>query len=80
MGAERRFDMARPTLKNPDIDALLTSITGRSRVQSIKSDVCVFSEEDYSHTVVFRDAISAREYAISGMCQTCQDRIFQPEV
>ena len=79
MGAERRFDMARPTLKNPDIDALLTSITGRSRVQTIKSDVCVYGEEDYTHIVDFRDAISAREYSISGMCQTCQDRIFPPE-
>ena len=68
--------MARPTLKNPDIDALLTRLNGRGRVQSIKSDVCVFSEEDYSHTVVFRDAISAREYSISGMCQTCQDKTF----
>ena len=72
--------MARPTLKHPDIDALLTSLTGRSRVNSIKSDVCVYGEEDYTHIVDFRDAISAREYAISGMCQTCQDRIFQQEV
>ena len=80
MGAERRFDMARPTLKNPDIDVLLVSLTGRSRVQSIKSDVCVYGEEDYTHIVDFRDAISAREYSISGMCQTCQDRIWSPEL
>ena len=72
--------MARPTLKNPDIDVLLVSLTGRSRVHSIKSDVCVYGEEDYTHIVDFRDAISAREYAISGMCQTCQDRNFSPEV
>jgi len=72
--------MARPTLKNPDIDALLTSLTGRSRVQSIKSDVCVNGEEDYTHIVDFRDDISAREYSISGMCQTCQDRIWSPEL
>jgi len=71
--------MARPTLKHPDIDALLTSITGRSRVNSIKSDVCVFSEQDYDHSVEFIDAISEREYRNSGLCQTCQNRIFQPE-
>lgn len=27
----------------------------------------------------FRDEISKREYSISGMCQTCQDEIFQSE-
>jgi hypothetical protein len=24
----------------------------------------------------FRDKLSAKEYGISGMCQTCQDKIF----
>lgn len=25
----------------------------------------------------FRDELSKREYSISGMCQTCQDRVFE---
>lgn len=27
--------------------------------------------------VSFRDELSAREYAISGMCQGCQDSVFE---
>jgi hypothetical protein len=27
----------------------------------------------------FRDALSAKEYRISGMCQICQDRVFGGE-
>ena len=73
MGAERGFDMARPTLKNPDIDALLTSLTGRSRVNSVRSGVCVFGENGKEHNMVFSDDLSAKEFTISGMCQTCQD-------
>ena len=68
--------MARPTLKNPDIENLLTSLTGRSRVNSIRSDVCVFGENGKEHNMVFTDELSAREFTISGMCQTCQDGIF----
>ena len=26
----------------------------------------------------FRDEISKKEYSVSGMCQPCQDEIFQP--
>ena len=26
----------------------------------------------------FRDELSAKEYSVSGMCQPCQDEIFQP--
>lgn len=25
----------------------------------------------------FRDEVSAREYEISGLCQTCQDKVFE---
>ena len=28
------------------------------------------------HTKDFRDALSKREYKISGLCQTCQDTVF----
>lgn len=27
----------------------------------------------------FRDDISKREYSVSGMCQSCQDEVFQPD-
>jgi hypothetical protein len=67
------YKLAIPTEKNSEIEALITSFTGRSRVNSIRSDVCVFSENGEEHNMLFADDLSAKEFTISGMCQTCQD-------
>ena len=67
--------MATPTKKSPAIEALITSFTGRSRVASIRSNVCIFSEEGAVHSMMFRDGKSRKEYTISAMCQTCQDAV-----
>lgn len=32
---------------------------------------------DLPQAHLFRDELSAREYSISGLCQTCQDRVFR---
>ena len=69
--------MARPTLKNPDIDNLLTSLTGNSRVACIRSGVCVFGKDGKEHNMVFTDDLSEKEYTNSAMCQTCQDSVFR---
>ena len=62
------------TEKATGIEALLTAITGRNRADSIKNEVCNWCDKP---VVEFKDAISAKEYAISGMCQTCQDKTFR---
>ena len=46
---------------------------GRSRKTSIQNDTCVSCGEDANE---FRDAISKKEFSISGLCQKCQDKIF----
>tara|TARA_R110002012_G_scaffold283916_1_gene474488 strand:- start:406 stop:615 length:210 start_codon:yes stop_codon:yes gene_type:complete len=61
------------TNKAPQIEALLTSITGLSRVGAVAEASCVTCKGEASS---FRDEISKKEYTISGMCQSCQDEIF----
>jgi len=62
-----------PTEKSPQIDEFLKAITGRDRTQSIKENKCNLCGGE---AISFRDVLSTREYAISGMCQRCQDDIF----
>ena len=61
------------TQKHPSIEALLTSITGFSRVGAVAEGSCVTCQ---GNATTFRDEISLKEYSISGMCQSCQDSIF----
>tara|TARA_R100000458_G_C8162611_1_gene166076 strand:- start:295 stop:534 length:240 start_codon:yes stop_codon:yes gene_type:complete len=61
------------TYKNPGIESLLTSITGRDRVATVASSTCVKCDGPAD---TFKDEVSKREYAISGMCQRCQDTVF----
>ncbi len=67
--------MAEPTKKSPNIESAIDSMnpTGRKRVESIKSDICAWCGKPATE---FRDALSAREYSISGFCQECQDKTF----
>ena len=62
-----------PTKKDPAIDELLTSLTGKSRVVQVGTGGCMTCENPNTE---FRTELDQREYAISGMCQDCQDRVF----
>ena len=73
--------MANPTDKHPAIDDLLKSLLGISllgeenpRRTAIENDVCVFC---HTPATTFKDALSEKEFTISGACQTCQDDIFE---
>lgn len=61
------------TEKSPEIDGLLESITGRNRKQSVENGVCTTCGGEAKE---FRDALSEKEFTISGMCQECQDSVF----
>ena len=52
---------------------------GRSRTLAIAGGQCV--KCGYAHNLRsdFRDALSHKEYGISGLCQGCQDGIFGVE-
>ncbi len=64
--------MAIPTDKSPAIDSLLENLFP-GRTKSIRGDVCVMCKGPASK---FKDALSHKEFSISGMCQNCQDEIF----
>ena len=69
--------MAKPTYKAEAIENLLTSITGSDRRTTISKNVCVPPPIGCGGSAdTFRDAISRKEYSISGLCQNCQDKIF----
>lgn len=62
-----------PTTKAKKIDALLTSLTGISRQTAAQLNVCTWCKLPVT---AFRDALSEKEYTISGFCQACQDGTF----
>ena len=65
-----------PTNKSNPINSMLSSIFGVDRVQTITEAFCVSCDSEGNNAASFRDDISRKEYAISGMCQSCQDDIF----
>jgi len=65
-----------PTPKATAIDQLLTSFTGVDRKASITANQCVFCKKSIDPNTEFRDALSRKEFTISGICQKCQDQTF----
>ena len=62
------------TPKSPEIEAFLTTLLGGvSRVGAVAESSCASC---LCKVGEFKDAISEKEYTISGLCQSCQDRIF----
>lgn len=72
-----------PAKKAPEIDALLTTIFGYDRQATIRGNQCVPAPigcgRELDVSTEFRDALSAKEYTISGLCQRCQDTLFGKE-
>lgn len=62
-----------PTQKAPQINSFLSMLCGKDRVATIKANLCMTCDGKADS---FKDAISRKEYAISGMCQACQDKTF----
>jgi len=70
--------MAEPSRKSPEIVKFLDKYTERSR--SIRTDVCIGHPFGCGRKATeFRDAISKKEFSISGLCQCCQDLLFGEE-
>ncbi len=60
------------------LDDISTLLMGSSRSSAIKASRCVWCQGDCSEDT-FRDAISLKEFGISGFCQACQDKTFGGE-
>ena len=67
--------MIEPTKKSEGVENVLTKLAGGDRREAIKNGVCLFCNASVTPES-FTDAISNREYAISAMCQACQDKTF----
>ena len=68
--------MSTPTLKAYPIDQLMSLIAGKDRKAIIQSNQCMFCSKE---ATTFSNALSLKEYEISGMCQECQDDVFNCE-
>lgn len=69
--------MAEPSKKSEDIEAELKKAFGFDRRASIKENFCIPKPLGCGGRAdKFKDAASAREYTISGLCQECQDKFF----
>ncbi len=72
--------MTEPAWKAKNIREALDDMTnflyGRSVSDSIRADTCISCKQP---AVEFTDEISRREFAISGLCQKCQDIVFAPD-
>ena len=72
-------DQIQPSFKAPAIDALLSEIifNGKDRPTCIREGTCITCDEAQGlKATSFRDDVSRKEYAISAMCQSCQDDVF----
>ena len=65
--------MAKATYKDLSLNNAVKDIFGFDRVNSISNDICVSCKKEAKE---FKDPISRKEYIISGLCQTCQDKVF----
>ena len=66
---------------NGELDLLSQIIwNGKDRQTCIEEGICVTCDEAKGLIATsFRDDVSRKEYAISGMCQSCQDEVFGGE-
>jgi hypothetical protein len=64
--------------KSPQMEKTLDECSallfGTSRTESIKGQKCVICKGSANK---FSDYISEKEFRISGMCQMCQDEVFE---
>jgi len=63
--------------KSPEVqdflDIVSEGLMGMKASEALQNNLCVSCHHPAGE---FRDPLSAKEYNISGLCQTCQDSIF----
>jgi hypothetical protein len=65
--------MAKTKEMEETLETVVGALFGNSRKASMQNSKCVTCGEHADH---FEDALSRKEYGISGMCQVCQDEVF----
>ena len=64
-----------PTVKAPELESLISAITGVDRREAIITKICACCGSAVT-VDSFKDELSLKEFHIAGMCQTCQDSVF----
>jgi len=64
----------KPTPKSDAMEAHLSNLAGKPRAATIHSNTCILCSGPATE---FTNEVSSREYAISGLCQVCQDDLFE---
>ena len=57
-------------------EQIMNAMGFAKEVEAVKAGKCPFCQSYIDITHSFRDALSKKEYQISGLCQTCQDETF----
>lgn len=55
------------------LDSMSRDMFGRTRSESLRQNICV---DCGGNATTFRDELSKKEYGLSGLCQNCQNKIF----
>lgn len=63
--------------KSPQVEQFIKDFTGLDRVSAIKEHRCVMG--CVPPMPIWKDKLSIKEYTISGMCQNCQDQVFDSD-
>ena len=64
------------SISNNTLDVLSLQLFGKSRSEVIRQEICVTCG---AYAIDFEDALSAKEFTISGLCQKCQNEVFGGE-
>ena len=67
-------NMADATEKSFGVEEMITAVFGKDRVHVIANDECMTCDGTATE---FKAGLSMKEYTISGMCQACQDKVFE---
>jgi len=69
------FRMKRAQVLQEEVDKIAREFVGISLTEAHEQSRCVLCGKSVDEEQ-FRDALSKKEYGISGTCQECQDSVF----
>lgn len=64
------------TDKSPEIKRFIDELSYQIVGRHVRENECKTCGQQINKTLDFRDELSKREYEISGMCQKCQDSVY----
>lgn len=73
MGFAEKSANTTPTKKSAAVEQILTELAGISRQDAAEQKICTWCKKPIAG---FKDALSEKEYRVSGFCQECQDATF----